>query len=379
MRVLVDGRVDGADGIGRYTRSVVAGLHSGTRSGVEVTVLRPGTVRRYSRAEGIELLSCAVGCRADLVHTLDYRVPVTARAEIATIVTVHDVLRVLCPDLCYSDPDFAIRFGEDGLANLREVLADLRDIAAFPIRRVPRGLHEEFLGRMLGLAVGRAEYVITPTVTVARQLCDIVPARDKLHVSPWGVDHLPMAVGSLPAWVPDRYLLYVGQARPHKGLTALLAAVPRTAIYREGAPLVLVGRDFTPGSPAAQMAVSALNTQRVLLLGEVSDGVLVALYTSASALVHLAEHEGFGFPALEALAHGCPVVAADIPVLRETLGPHAAFTDPHDPSGVADRVNDVIATNGPSARAKRTHWAQRFRWRRHIDDLIAYYRRILLP
>ncbi len=313
------------------------------------------------------------------MHTVDYRVPVTATAEIATIITAHDVLRILRPALSYSDPDFAIRFGEEGLVDLREVVADLREIAAFPLRSAAESLHGEFLGRMLALAVGRAACVITPTVTVARQLWEIVPARDKLRVSPWGVDHLPTAIGPLPKGIPDQYLLYVGQARPHKGLIALLAAVPRTLIYRDGAPLVLVGRDFEPGNPAAQMAVSALGAHRVLLLGEVPDVVLAALYTGASALVHLADHEGFGFPALEALAHGCPVVAADIPVLRETLGPYAAFADPHDPDDVADRVNDVLATNGLSARAERIRWAQRFRWQRHIDDLIAGYRRILLP
>ncbi len=379
MRVLVDGRMDGADGIGRYTRSVVARLCDSNPADIEVTVLRPGTARRYSRAEGNELLCCAVDSGADLMHTLDYRVPVTVTAEIATIVTVHDVLRVLRPDLCYSDADFAIRFGVEGLVDLHEVVADLRELAAVPVRRAPASLHEEYLGRMLALAVSRADCVITPTVTVARQLCDIVPARDKLRVSPWGVDHLPTATGPLPVEIPDRYLLYVGQARPHKGLTSLLTAVPRTAIYRDGAPLVLAGRDFKPGSPAAQLAVSALSAHRVCLLGEVPDGVLAALYTGASALVHLADHEGFGFPALEALASGCPVVAADIPVLHETLGPHAAFADPRDPDDVADRVNDVIAANGPTARAGRSRWAQRFRWQRHIDDLSACYRRILLP
>jgi hypothetical protein len=64
-------------------------------------------------------------------------------------------------------------------------------------------MHEEYLGRTLALAVSRADCVITPTVTVARQLCDIVPARDKLCVSPWGVDHLPTATGPLPAGIPD--------------------------------------------------------------------------------------------------------------------------------------------------------------------------------
>ncbi|MGH3547439.1 MAG: glycosyltransferase family 4 protein [Pseudonocardiaceae bacterium] len=379
MRVLVDGRVDGADGIGRYTRSVIAALRGSNSSDVEVTVLRPGSARRYSRAEGIELLSCAAGSRADLVHTLDYRVPVTPAVEITTIVTVHDVLRVVRPDLCYFDADFVIRFGKEGLADLSEVVADLREVAAFPVRRAPAGLHEEYLGRMLALGISRAECVITPTVTVARQLCDVVPAGDKLRVSSWGVDHLPSVTDLPRASVPGPYLLYVGQARPHKGLPALLAAVPRTVIYGEGASLALVGRDFESDSSAARMAVDALGAHRVLPLGVVPDAVLTALYAHATALVHLADHEGFGFPPLEALALGCPVVASDIPVLRETLGPHAAFADPGNPDDVADRVDHVVATDGPAVRAERIRWAQRFRWQRHVGDLLDCYRQLVLP
>lgn len=375
MRVLIDGRVGGADGIGRYTQSVVAGLSVSKPPDLELTVLHSGAARRYSRAAGDELLSRAVESCAELVHTLDYRVPVTVTAEFRTIVTVHDVLRLLRPDLCYSDADFASRFGEPGFAELCEVVADLRDVAEFPVPRAPESRHEEYLGRMLALAVRRADRVITPTQTVARQLCDVVPVRDKLQVSPWGVDHLPATSDRPPAGVPDGYLLYVGQARPHKGLSALLAAVPRSVHYGDGAALVLVGRDFGRGSPSVRMAARALGSHRVLPLGEVSDHSLAALYAHAAALVHLADHEGFGFPPLEALAHGCPVLASDIPALRETLGSHAAFANPTDLDDVAAQLDDVIAADGPAARAERIRWSRRFRWQPHIESLITCYRR----
>jgi len=374
MRVLIDGRIHGADGIGRYTRSVVAGLCASHPPDVDVAVLHPGTARRYSRADGEELLSAAVESTADLVHLFDYRVPVAPPAEFATIVTVHDVLRVVCPDLCYSDAEFASRFGETALTELREIVADLREVAEFPVARTPGSSHEEFLGRMLALAVRQADSVITPTRALARQLCDLVPVRDKLRVSPWGVDHLPPTTGGQPAAIPDRYLLYVGQARPHKGLPALLDAVPRTALYRGGAPLVLAGRDFQHDSPATRVVARALGSHRVLPLGEVSDSALAALYAHATVLVHLADHEGFGFPPLEALAHGCPVVASDLPVLRETLGPHAAFADPRDPDHVAEQLDRVVAADGPARRAARTSWARHFSWQRHVDDLITCYR-----
>lgn len=384
MRVLIDGRVRGPDGIGRYTRCVIAGLCRSSPSDLEVAVLEVGTAQRYSRAAGDELLSGAVEYCADLVHTLDYRVPVTPAAQFPTIITVHDVLRLRRPELCYSNADFASRFGELAYAKLREVVADLRELAPFPAPRVTGSRHEEYLGRMLALAVHQAEHVITPTETVARQLCDVVPAQDKLCVSPWGVDHSSVTTGRPPAGVPDRYVLYpdryvlyVGQARPHKGLPALLSAIPRTALYRDGVSLVLVGRDFEPGSPAARVAADTLGSHRVWPVGEVSDAELAALYAGADALVHLADDEGFGFPPLEALAHGRPVIASDLPVLRETLGSCATFVNPADPDDVAAQLDAAVAADEPAARAKRIQWATRFRWQRHIHDLITCYWRVV--
>ncbi|MGH3708475.1 MAG: glycosyltransferase family 4 protein [Pseudonocardiaceae bacterium] len=373
MRVLVDGRIGGADGIGRYTTSVVNSLTGAESRDVELAVLQAGTARRYSRADGNELLSRAVEYRADLLHTLDYRVPITAAPQIPTIVTVHDIMRIVDPALCHSDADFANRSGSEGLIELREAVDDLRDIAPFPARRVPEGTHDEFLGRMLALAVRRADRVITPTRAVAQQLCALVPVRDKLCVTPWGVDHLPTPAAKMPPGVPDQFVLFVGQARPHKGLAAVFAAVSRTALFGDGAPLVLVGRDMVPGGAVAHQA-AALGADRVLLLGKVSDAELALLYTTASVLLHLAEHEGFGFPPLEALWYGCPVVASDIPVLRETLDTQAGFVDPRDPDAVARRVDEVVATDVPPARAARRRWARRFGWQRHVDDLLLCYR-----
>ncbi|MGH3934645.1 MAG: glycosyltransferase [Pseudonocardiaceae bacterium] len=376
VRVLLDATVDSTDGIGRYTRWVAGGLSRAAPPDIDVVVRPASVARRYSRAAGRELLSRATDAHADLVHLLDYRVPVTAAPELATIVTVHDVLRVLYPDLCYSDADFAARSGEEGLADLRDVVADLREVAAFPAGRSLASAHEEYLGRMLALAVTRAERVITPTATVASALCGVTPAKDKVFVSSWGVDHLPAASGAAPPGVPDRYVLYVGQARQHKGLPALLAAVTLAAPRHGGLALMLAGRDFTPAGPAARSAAHAVGDHRVVALGEVSDAVLAQLYTGATALVHLADHEGFGFPPLEALAHGCPVLAADIPVLRETLGPHAVFADRHDPEDVITRLEELIAVDGPVPRAERVAWAHRFQWSRHVDDLLACYRQL---
>jgi glycosyltransferase involved in cell wall biosynthesis len=116
--------------------------------------------------------------------------------------------------------------------------------------------------------------------------------------------------------LPERYLLWVGSLRhpdPRKHV-AKLVATPREL------PLVLVG----PTRPWAH------ELPGVILTGEVSDEHLAAIYSGAHALVLASEDEGFGLPAVEALACGAPVAACAAPALCEVLGDRAAFVERGD-------------------------------------------------
>ncbi len=296
VRVLLDGRVDGADGIGRYTRSIVSAL-TGLGPEIDIQVLGPTGTCRYSRAEGVELMTYARHCRADLIHVLDYRIPTVPIVGIPMVVTVHDVLRLIQPNFCYSDQDFEVRFGAEGLSDLKAITGDLRDLTRFPGQRTPASTHEEFLGRMLTLAVDQAHAVIAPTAAVAHPLCGMIPAaQPKVWVSPWG-STTSRQPPTCPSW-PCLSLTCSTSAKPraHKGIPVLLEAVARSTAYRDGVHLVLAGRDFTPHGSAVGLARQILDERRVHPMGEVSDSVLAALYTHATALLHLAAHEGFGFP-----------------------------------------------------------------------------------
>ena len=121
--------------------------------------------------------------------------------------------------------------------------------------------------------------------------------------------------------MPEDYLLWVGDLRhpdPHRRIPALVHA-PREL------PLVLVG---AAGRWAHELDGGAIVT------GEVDDEELAALYTGAHALVLPSSEEGFGLPAVEALACGTPVVAADGPALREVLDGRATFVDAGDVAGI---------------------------------------------
>lgn len=375
-RVLIDGRIAGHDGIGRYTRCLTQALRSQVGPGVRIKVLPPTGTRRYDRGEGTELLQAARARGADLIHVLDYRVPLEP-ATIPLVVTIHDILRLIRPHFCYSDEEFAARFGTAGLAELAAMTAVLRGLTDPPpgATRAPKSSHEEFYARMLALACARASGVVAPTRTVARQLTAAIGHDRGVRVSAWGTDHLRAdrspAAGAAP--VAGRYLLYVGQARPHKGMETLLDAYQRSQARRAGVRLVCVGRDFLDGTHGAEHITVRLGRAAVAM-GSVSDTTLLALYAHAEALVHLAEHEGFGFTPLEALAAGTRVVASDIPVLRETLADYALFADPGDPDAIAQAISSVIVTpDERAARQGRRRWARRYRWSRHADDILALY------
>jgi alpha-1,3-rhamnosyl/mannosyltransferase len=164
------------------------------------------------------------------------------------------------------------------------------------------------------LAVQNAARVIVPTMAVAHD------AERLLRVDPERIAVIPKAPARV-FWprsadqvsavrsrfgLPDEYLLWVGPLRqpdPRKRVEAL-------ARCRRTLPLVLVGE---AGRWAHELP-------GVVLTGAVADDQLAAIYSGAHALVLSSDDEGFGLPAVEALACGTPVAACDIPAVREVLG-----------------------------------------------------------
>lgn len=137
------------------------------------------------------------------------------------------------------------------------------------------------------------------------------------------------------------YYLMVASRDPRKGHDRALAWW--SSFRKPQFNFVLVGR---PGS-----AFSALRTagpQDVLWLDDVDDARLSELYKGALALIHPSRFEGFGLPVLEALAHGCPVIAAGLPVLRENFGDSINYA-------VIDGNREILAAmvllNKPEQRA----------------------------
>jgi glycosyltransferase involved in cell wall biosynthesis len=204
-----------------------------------------------------------------------------------------------------------------------------------PLKRPGEYLRSGLRFRLRYLAVERAARVIVPTTAVAE---DAVASLNLdaacVHVVPEAADaaFFPRDDAAVAAvrdrhGLPDDYLLWVGGLRhpdPRKRVAAL-AETPSEL------PLVLVGE---AGRWAHELP-------DVILTGGVDDEALAAIYTGARALVFPSDDEGFGLPTVEALACGTPVVACDIPALREVLGTRATFVAPDDLEGLMDAAAQV--------------------------------------
>lgn len=181
--------------------------------------------------------------------------------------------------------------------------------------------------------------------------------------------------------IPGPYLLYVGTLHPRKNLGLLIAAFASN-VYSPSSELrslfsnlflVLAGqKGWLHDDIFAQ--VERLNlADRILFPGYVPDTDLPALLSGALAFVYPSLHEGFGFPVLEAMACGTPVVCANSSSLPEVAGDAALLVDPRDGEEVAGALAQIVADEGLryDLMDRGLRRVQRFSWRRCAEQVLA--------
>lgn len=125
------------------------------------------------------------------------------------------------------------------------------------------------------------------------------------------------------------YFLYVGALHPRKNLIRVLAAFSRLQQLDAMAQLVIVGPPSWGAHETLQQVLAKVqSTDEIIFTGFVSDESLHTLYAGAHALVFPSLYEGFGLPALEAMAHGIPVITSNVSSLPEVTGEAGILVDP---------------------------------------------------
>lgn len=160
-----------------------------------------------------------------------------------------------------------------------------------------------------------------------------------VHLGASIVGELDGALGSVGIAAQGQYLLYVGARQAHKNFAVLPGAVSRAAAQMTDLRVLVVG-----GGPWTSDELALLAEHNVSARFErvdATDAELGELYRNAFATVVTSVSEGFGLPVLEALAAGCPVVAADAGSLPEVGGGVCHYFQPADPEGLAGAIVSI--------------------------------------
>ncbi|MCH4090401.1 glycosyltransferase family 4 protein [Acetobacter sp.] len=199
-----------------------------------------------------------------------------------------------------------------------------------------------------------------------------------LKISPERIEVIPEGCEHIARVTPDTsilqrhdlvgrpFVLAVGNLARHKNLGAL--TVLSRDLKQRGVPLVISG-----GIDKSVFSGQVELPQSALYVGRVTDEELHALYAAASCFVFPSLYEGFGLPAIEAMACHCPVVAADIPALREVCGDAALYVDPRNPQEISRGVCSLLGDLelAASLRDRGDARARYFTWERAARMLVA--------
>jgi glycosyltransferase involved in cell wall biosynthesis len=267
---------------------------------------------------------------ADVVYSPDF----TAPPDLGTprIVTVHDLAFLVRPEF-----------------------------APGPLRA--------YLSAVVPRQVSAAARVIAVSQTTADDL------RERLNVDsanitvvPNGVDDRFFTASPLDEnaraqlGLPDEYLLTVGTLEPRKNHLTLFAALDQLSPDHQ-IPLVVAGRRGWDDDHILRAAEPLQGQGRVIMLDFVPDRLLPSLYAGAATMIYPSWYEGFGLPVLEAMATGVPVVASDVPALREVGGDTVLFAAPSSAEEIADAISRALSTGQRDdlAARKRQERASEFR------------------
>ncbi|MCW2544554.1 MAG: glycosyl transferase group 1 [Frankiales bacterium] len=354
LRVLLDGRAltdsSAFRGIGTYVREVVAGL--ATTEGLDLSVLCSRKAVLPSGAGRVPALRIAPprwqAKEHDLLLPLDLR---RAGADVVFSPALDPPSRCAQPWVQTLHDTWPVLAGDDGASAGR--------------------------WRRQAERYRKAAAVIAVSSWSAQGAVDLLgldPSR--VHVVPHGVSRV-FHPGEGPADPP--YVLFVGEYDPRKRHAHAFAAIG--ALAEQGLPhrLVVTGR-IAPwfAGRMDELVAQSPRPDRIELRGHVGLDELVRLYQGAAALLVTSEGEGFGFPALEAMASGAPVIAYDNSATTEVVGDGGVLVPDGDLDALVASLTAVLTEPSEQQRLREAGLARAaaFSWEASVARHAAILRSV---
>jgi len=176
------------------------------------------------------------------------------------------------------------------------------------------------------------------------------------------------------AGVGGRFLLWVGPRHGYKNFWGTAAA---WSVWGRAADTAFVLIGGGPLGRGERERLAGLGVLERIVQRDASDGELRWAYEHATGLLYTGLWEGFGLPVLEALALGCPVVASDVPALREVGGEAVRYADPRDQDSMSEAIARCLEEDrSPAAAEARQARAAVFSWDACAEGVEAVYREL---
>ena len=286
--------------------------------------------------------------RLEVVHSPSFIMPIMG-AGARHVVSVHDLTTMALPDV------------------------------HIPLRR------SKLFSRAVTRSIRKADAVCVPSQFVRDEIERHIDGADadRIHVIPYGIgeEFTPEAADrsrevAEGLGISAPYILYVGNIDPRKNLDVLLRSYRELAANGEiEEHLVIAGPLGWSYDDVLSLARTEALRDRVHLPGYIPEADLPALMAGARLFVYPSQQEGFGFPPLEAMACGVPVVASDSSSLAENLGGAALLVPVNDEATLRDEMRRVLGDEALRGELteKGLERAARFTWEATAWSMLACY------
>jgi glycosyltransferase involved in cell wall biosynthesis len=303
---------------------------------------------KYSLRELFSLGVLANRAGIDVYHAPHYTLPYGLKSK--KVVTIHDIIHTRFPEFFST-------------------------------------LQRMYARRMIQHACSSADAIVTISEHSKNDLLKYFRVREeKIHVILQGISerYVPCKSEYERSQLRNRLnltgyvILYVGNLKPHKNLGTLLRALARLPAKHEYM-LVVIGERLD-SYPEQMEIVKKLNLEKMVRnRGRISEDDLICYYQSADVLVMPSLYEGFGAPAVEAMASGVPVIGSNVSSIPEVLGDAGLLFDPRDDEQLA-RLIESVCHDDELRRGlvtKGLERSKRFRWKDCAEKTIDVYSKVL--
>lgn len=366
MRVGIDARLYFESGVGRYIKNTISELDEYcsshdisdkyyiflSRKGFNsVNFKSPSIVKVeanfpwHSISEQVGFPRLLNSYELDVMHFTYFSLPIFYRKKF--IVTIHDLI---------------INHMDTGKATtLPKYL--------YKLKRIGYSL-------VMKHAVKNSKVIISPSNTTKKEILDIYKVdKDKIVVIPEGVDpDFSKEKNKPPVILPKKFILYVGNAYPHKNLNRLVSAFQNVEEKIEE-DLVLVGKnDYF----YKKLYKKTKNYNRIHILHNISDSELSYLYEKASFLVTPSLMEGFGLTPLEAMGQNCLPVVSSIDAFKQVCENAAIYFNPEDIQDISSALFRAANLSDEQKNEYKKLFKQRIRlfsWEKSFEKTLKVYER----